>query len=383
MATKKTLAGTSVYTKAVERLEALYLDGHRVVVGFSGGKDSTVVLECALIAAGQTGAGPVEAFCRDEELGYPGHYKYVERTANRLHVDLKWIVASEPHSNAYDREQPFWWAFDRQKMSDIYVRQPPAGFTEIDEITIEAIAPKFYQQPDRQTFVAVGLRASESITRRLGVFSMKGHLTQPNEFGTRYIWPIYDWAESDVWRAIFENHWDYATAYDHLLRSGAPRNMLRMGAMMNRFAAASLPVAERIWPAWADQVKARIPRSFLGFKLGEAAVKPPHRESELWRTTFSRECIERAPLWIAERSETVRSRVLSKHRRHSTATYPEQEPCQQCGPSKGSWKQLTEGMYLGDPFSEFTASGLPYMQPAYFRPELAGTTAGEWGGHPG
>lgn len=42
--------GISVFDAAIDRLLPIYRDGHRVVVSFSGGKDSTVTLECAVLA---------------------------------------------------------------------------------------------------------------------------------------------------------------------------------------------------------------------------------------------------------------------------------------------------------------------------------------------
>jgi len=73
----------NVMEMAIERMEALYRDGHRVVVSFSGGKDSTCVLEVCLIAARRTGRLPVDVMMQDEEVGFPGVFEFAERTAQR------------------------------------------------------------------------------------------------------------------------------------------------------------------------------------------------------------------------------------------------------------------------------------------------------------
>ena len=46
--------GINAFDAAVQRLTALYLAGDRVVVALSGGKDSTVCLELAILAARET-----------------------------------------------------------------------------------------------------------------------------------------------------------------------------------------------------------------------------------------------------------------------------------------------------------------------------------------
>lgn len=59
--------GTTVFDESISRIEALYRAGHRVVVSFSGGKDSGIILELARIAAERAGKPPVEVVMRDEE----------------------------------------------------------------------------------------------------------------------------------------------------------------------------------------------------------------------------------------------------------------------------------------------------------------------------
>lgn len=71
--------GRDVFAEAVHRMVRVYGEGHRVVVSFSGGKDSGVCLEVCLEAARQTGRLPVEVIMRDEEIMFPGTFEYAER----------------------------------------------------------------------------------------------------------------------------------------------------------------------------------------------------------------------------------------------------------------------------------------------------------------
>ena len=380
----------NVFEASVQRLTGLYADGHRIVHSFSGGKDSLVMLECAIIAARQTNRLPVEVVMRDEEIGWPDHYEFCERTANRPEVDMTWLIANQPHSYAYDRARPFWWAFDPRVPPHRWVRQYPDWAQHISEINITVINSSLRYPPPagKDLITTVGIRAQESRNRLLGVFSMNGWMTGRNANGSINAWPIYDWKEADVWHAIREFGFDYPKAYDDLYRAGVKRTANRMGAFLNRYATPMMPVAAKVWPKFFERLYARFPGLREGIQLGESITRPHKLETETWEQCFWRECVETAPAWIAERASKVARNTAERHILHAAAegmplTISDHLQCFKCGMGRGSWRELAEGLYMGDPFSEFAASGLHYMEPEQFRPELAGTPAGRWGGHPG
>lgn len=71
MSTSKTKLrlDTNVFDESLNRFKWLYEEGHRVVVSFSGGKDSGVCLELCIIAAKETGNLPVETVIQDDNGG--------------------------------------------------------------------------------------------------------------------------------------------------------------------------------------------------------------------------------------------------------------------------------------------------------------------------
>ena len=69
----------SVFDLAIDRMVDLYEEGHRIVVSFSGGKDSGICLEICIIAATMTGRLPVEVVMRGEEIMLPGTFEYSKR----------------------------------------------------------------------------------------------------------------------------------------------------------------------------------------------------------------------------------------------------------------------------------------------------------------
>jgi len=353
-------------------------DGHRVVVAFSAGKDSGVCLEVALIAARKTNCLPLDVIIRDEEIMYPGTYEYAERVAGRAELNFHWIWAGQPIVNIFNREQPYWWVFDERLDPEDWVRRPPAFAYKIPELHIGAIVTlaRFPPAPGKNLYNVLGLRVAESTNRNLGVHRAGGHISKPDKQGVWGVRPIYDWSDGDVWRAVYENKWDYNRAYDTLNRLGLASQHLRIAPpTMTRSQSVALPYAARAWPDWFDRVARRCPGTRAVAQFGLRAVVPSRRLGETWKDTFYRTCVTEAPEWIRVRSLQRVQRKLEEHRRHSAQPFPDQKKCDKCH-LLGCWRVMALISYAGDPFS-LAKGGLPEIEPEYFR---AG--AGVWNGRP-
>lgn len=318
MAQRVPTAG-DVFAEGVDRLKSLYAEGHRIVISFSAGKDSGVILELAIIAATETGRLPVEVVMRDEEIMYPGTYEYAERVASRSDViSFNWLIAGQPIVNVFNRADPFWWVFDDRLSSDQWVRTPPLTAIRIPEKNINGMTiPSRFPPAEGKMLIAVtGIRAQESITRRYSVFAAKGYLTKPNDYGVRLARPIYDWTDGDVWKAVRDGGWDYNSAYDTMYRLGVERSRLRIAPpTLNADAVASLAMAQRAWPQWFERVARRCPGVRLAASFGRRAVSPERRLHETWEATYGRECVDSAPAWIAERARTEEEEEKAQARR--------------------------------------------------------------------
>jgi predicted phosphoadenosine phosphosulfate sulfurtransferase len=374
--------GLDVFEQAYMRLFELYRDGHTVVVAFSAGKDSGICLELAIMAARAAGRLPVHVNMRDEEIMFPGTFEYAERVAARTdEVDFHWAVANQPIVNVFNRKQPYWWVFDPALTPEQWVRQPPAIARHVDALDITRIITRevYPTAPGKDIFAVVGLRVSESQTRRYSVFAAGGHLTKPNAVGTRNCRPIYDWQDGDVWRAIRENGWDYNHAYDVMFRFNVPMRFMRIAPpTLNAASASTLEMARRAWPRWFDRVEDRLPGVKTVAQFGMRSVMPYRRSGETWEQCFMRECINEAPApWIRERAAKVMNAIVGMHRKHSTTELPDARPCYMCVGNMGSWRTLAFALYNGDPFAMKTRDigGVQPIEPEFFRPG-----AGTWGG---
>jgi predicted phosphoadenosine phosphosulfate sulfurtransferase len=373
------LTGANVYDAAIGRLVEMYDRGHTVVVSVSGGKDSGVCLELAIVAATMTGRLPVLAVSRDEEIIYPGTPEYLDRVAARPDVKLDRYLVPRPIVNVFNRAAPYYWPFDDQVDPDLWVRPPPAdairlAVTDHPRLTTPERYPA---DPGRETIVVLGLRVAESRARMYGLFSSGGYLMKPDENGVRAARVIYDWSDGDVWLGYKRFGWDHNRAYSDLARMGVPRGKLRVAPpAMNAAGAALLPIAARTWPGWFARVARRLPGIKQGAMYGRRAVTPQPRPGETWESCFKRVCTgPDVPEWIRTRAQAWADKMNSHHRHHSAGVpFPDVQPCHTCDGNQGSWRTLTLAMWNGDPTSVFSR-GLPEIPPEFFRPG-----AGTWPG---
>ena len=353
-------------------------NGDRVIVSFSAGKDSTVILELCRIAAEATGRLPLEVVMRDEEIMLPGTYEYAERIAGQPDIKFDWIYANQPVINVWNRAEPFFFVFDPLLEPEKWVRQPPPFAIKIDEYAIDRMVTDERYPPaeGKELICVMGLRTEESRNREYGLFSSGGPLTGKSSRGVRNLRPIYDWRTADVWKLIADGKHDYNHAYDVLHRMQVPGRKMRIAPpTLNLFGAVELKIAHQVWPTWFDKVTERCPGVRSAAYYGRRVVTIDRRTEEDWKEAVIRQCVTDAPAWIGARVGPYIDGMVTRHARHSTAPFPQTKPCPQCDASLGSWRSLGRALFDGDPFGIKTV--MSYMEPEDWRPG-----AGKWYGKP-
>lgn len=214
----------NVYEASLERIEYLYKRFDKIIVSFSGGKDSTALLQCTLEVARKLNKLPLEVVFVDEEAIPPTTVEYIERVRqNKKEINLVWLCLEFEHRNACSVEQPYWYCWNKEE-KHLWTRPLPDGaITEHPRfkkgMDYVIFLKKYYSTRDEGTVCFLtGMRAQESL-RRLQIFtgsvSDETWITQKGDNGNIYnAHPIYDWHTNDVWVGVKQFGWDYNKTYD-------------------------------------------------------------------------------------------------------------------------------------------------------------------------
>lgn len=227
---KKQYTDQNVLDAALERIRYIYSMFDHVCVSFSGGKDSTAVLNLCIQVATELGRLPVRAIFFDEEAIHPPTIEYVERTAARGDVALEWYCLPVKHRNACSNEQPFWFCWNPEEQN-LWVRpMPPAAITTHPRFEFgESFQDFCYKLLRRNEVILMGIRTQESLRRYRIIANKKNDsfLSKNTDNGTYAGYPIYDWSSEDVWRLVKHLDLDYNGTYDTFNRTRFYNNLLR------------------------------------------------------------------------------------------------------------------------------------------------------------
>lgn len=219
---KKEYIEKNVYEETLDRIRHIYDRYDKVVVSFSGGKDSTAVLNCTLEIARERNKLPLSVVFFDEEAIHPPTIEYVQRVTDNPDIKMEWYCLEFKHRNACSNEEPFWFTWDQDK-KDYWVRQMPDNAIKEHSkfqkgMSFQEFAPYLYDRSIGSVAMLTGIRTQESL-RRYQVIAKKkndAYINSRAENGQNQYrcFPIYDWSSEDVWLAVQKFGWDYNRTYD-------------------------------------------------------------------------------------------------------------------------------------------------------------------------
>ena len=225
----------NVYEAALERIEYCYKRFDQIVVSFSGGKDSTAVLNLTIEVARRLGKLPVRVVFFDEEAIHPPTIEYVQRVAQRTEVALEWYCLPIKHRNACSNEQPYWYCWNPDEKEKWVRPMPDGAITTHPEFKFGMQWQEFadyMDTPERGNVCRLtGVRTQESLRRFKAVATKKNdaYIAGASGHGNTFnVHPIYDWSSEDVWVLVKQQNLDYNRTYDIFNRTRWNNRLLAM-----------------------------------------------------------------------------------------------------------------------------------------------------------
>lgn len=247
MAASKVGMGCDVFTAAKRRISYAFDHFDKIVVAFSGGKDSSVMLHLVMDEAIARGRKVVVMFI-DFEAQYAATVDHVQEMFDmyRDHIDPHWVAMPMLLRNALTNYEPQWVAWD-ESCPEMWVRDKPRMYKTADDypfafprLEFEEFVVMFaewYGQDAEACGVFVGIRADESLHRYCSIATWEkiGKTLNGRRWTTRIVdnsfnvYPIYDWTTSDVW-AYHAKSPDkpYNRVYDAMTMAGVPLSQQRL-----------------------------------------------------------------------------------------------------------------------------------------------------------
>ena len=211
----------NVFEEAKKRISYTFDNFEKIIVSFSAGKDSTVMLHMVMDEALKR-KRKVAVMLIDLE----GQYKLTIEHAKKClgmyeeYIELYWICLPIHLRNAVSMYENHWLCWDKDKKKS-WIRTPPK-----DSITDEKFFPFFKKGMEFEEFdvlfgewyakekdcaVFVGIRCDESLNRFRTIASKKKKTYKNNQWTTLIkenlfnIYPLYDWKTEDIWIYHYKN----------------------------------------------------------------------------------------------------------------------------------------------------------------------------------
>lgn len=287
-----------------KRLELIFKDFDHVLVAFSCGKDSGVLLSLAYRYAKEHDLLHKLAFYyEDYEAGYKYTSEYAERTFRDLKVERKfWLCLPISAACSVSMYEPRWIPWDPDK-KDIWVRPMPIGEYVVNKDNCPYSFVKgtkgfdariqfseWFSSQYGNTAVLIGLRAQESLTRRAIFTSQHRRFMHKGLVYSKKLqanlcnfYPLYDWQTEDIWRCNAKYGFDYNKIYDLYYQAGLNVDQMRVASPFHQSGQNDLKLYRVIDPhGWGKMVGRVNGCNFGGIYGGTSAMgwkkitKPAH-----------------------------------------------------------------------------------------------------------
>lgn len=273
----------TVWDAAQERLATIFREFDNVVLAFSGGKDSGVMLHMTLDYMRRNNIHrKITVVHVDYEAQYTMTTDYVTEmmTSNVDLIDPVWVCLPIAAGCSVTMTTDHWLPWHAEER-DIWMRPMPdhpgvihednvpdgfPAFRGVWDYTVQAQITRWLHRKSEaeRTAVLVGIREQESLHRwaaihradKLDISMYHGLRWTSRIYADVYnVYPIHDWVTEDVWTANARYGWSYNRLYDLMYLAGVPLHSMRVSSPFHQQAIESLKLFRVIEPElWARLV---------------------------------------------------------------------------------------------------------------------------------
>lgn len=268
MARRRKYLDISVLEAARQRIHHIYDMFDRVVVLFSGGKDSTVLLNLVWEVAQERGETHVDVVHHDQEFIQDEVVQFVYEYHDKPWVRMNYFAVPWRCSRYILGKMVMFtqWDPEREPLRPAppYAIRSVPGVPLVESSTqMDDYVVSFY--PGKVALVN-GMRASESLARYRGAVNKlnDSYINSPylQKKRCRYSMckPLYDWKENDVFRYFWDTGIEYCKLYDAQILARAP---MRVSTPFHVEAAKRLSLVKAFSPVFYEQITRMFPDALL------------------------------------------------------------------------------------------------------------------------
>lgn len=286
----------NVYEAAKERIAYIFEHFDNIILSFSGGKDSGVMLNlCIDYMRENNVTKKIALFHIDYEAQYQMTTDYVdlEYSKNSDLLEYYRICMPVKAQCATSVNTHYWLPWNKGE-KDIWVRDMPLEAVNEDnhsfdfwykgmwDYEFQKKISEWYQKEKGggRTAVLVGIRTQESLNRWRAIYSDRNTNTYNGKDWTCKMYddvyncyPIFDWLTDDVWTANAKFGWEYNKLYDLFYMAGVGVEQMRVASPFNDSAQESLKLYKVIDPNnWAKFIGRVDGVNFTGIYGGTTAM---------------------------------------------------------------------------------------------------------------